>query len=435
MKTIFRFTLTALILALLPAAASAAPSPVSDSFAITGVRVFDGSQLIPTATVVVYNGRIQAVGPNVAVPPGIPAIDGSGSTLMPGIIDAHAHARTRQELERAIQFGVTTEMDMWTLPHFAASMRREQDRTGAPYRADFFSAINPATLPEGYPYNFTPKFVEKPTLTGPQEAESFVEKLFNKDGADYLKIMIEDGDPLFGFLVPAISRETVRALTDAVHRRGKLAVAHVTEKGHATAAIQDGVDGLEHIFVDEIADAAFVQLAVNEGIFVVPTLAVEESFMTPDGLASLITDPDLAPYLTQQEIEFLLAPPPPTLLTLQNLAFAKESVRLLHEAGVPILVGTDMPAHGVGIHRDLEMLVQAGLEPRDALEAATSAAATAFRFTDRGRIAPGLRADLLLVQGDPTVNIKATRAIRRIWKAGVEVERELASAPPAPHGH
>jgi imidazolonepropionase-like amidohydrolase len=247
--------------------------------------------------------------------------------------------------------------------------------------------------------------------------------------------MIEDGHPLFGFQVPAISRETVRALTREVHRRGKLAVAHVTEMEHAANAIQDGVDGLEHIFVDQVADRAFVRLAARKGIFVVPTLAVEESFMTPDGLASLITDPDLAPYLTEQEIQFLLAPPPPTLLTLQNLAFAKENVRLLHEAGVPMLAGTDMSAHGVGIHRDLEMLVQAGLEPRDALEAATSAAARAFRLNDRGRIAPGLRADLLLVQGDPTVNIKATRAIRRIWKAGVEVERELASAAPTRHQH
>jgi imidazolonepropionase-like amidohydrolase len=122
-------------------------------------------------------------------------------------------------------------------------------------------------------------------------------------------------------------------------------------------------------------------------------------------------------------------------VTAQSLAFAKESVRLLHAAGVPILAGTDSPTHGVSIHRDLELLVQAGLEPRDALEAATSAAARAFGFRDRGRIAQGLRADLLLVQGDPTVNIKATRAIRRIWKAGVEVERELPSAAPARHNH
>jgi imidazolonepropionase-like amidohydrolase len=317
---------------------------------------------------------------------------------------------------------------MWTLPRFAASMRREQDRTGAPYRADFFSAISPATLREGYPYNFTPQR-ESPTLSGPGEAEAFVAERI-AEGSDYLKIMIEDGHPLFGFQVPALRRATVRALTDAMHRRGKLAVAHVTEQEHARHAVRDGVDGLVHIFVDEIADADFVQLAAKKGIFVVATLAVEESFVTTEGGAALIADPHLGPYLTAQEREFLLTPGPPTLMTEQHFQFAKESVRRLHAAGVPILTGTDTPTHGVTLHRDLELLVQAGLEPVDALTGATAAAAEAFNLADRGRIAPGLRADLLLVEGDPTVNIKAARALRRIWKAGVEVERLQPESDP-----
>jgi imidazolonepropionase-like amidohydrolase len=323
---------------------------------------------------------------------------------------------------------------MWTLPHFAASMRREQDRTGAPYRADFFSAINPATLPEGYPYNFTPDEVEKPTLSGPEDADRFVEKLFKRDGADYLKIMIEDGS-LVGLDLPVLSRPTVRALTYAAHRQGKLAVAHVLEQSRAADVVRDGVDGLMHLFVDEIAKPNFVQLAVSRGIFVVPTLNVLEAFFTTEGGAAVIADPDLGPYLTELEKLYLLTPYPPSQVTAQSLAITKENVRLLHAAGVPILAGTDAPTHGVSIHRDLELLVQAGLEPRDALAAATSAPAAAFGFTDRGRIAPGLRADLVLVQGDPTVNIKATRAIRRIWKAGVEFERELPTAAPARHGH
>ena len=433
MHRILRLASAALAVAtLVPAGAFAAPPPtVSDSFTITNARVFDGSQVIPGATVVVLDGRIHAVGANVAVPAGLPVIDGTGSTLMPGIIDGHAHARSRQELERAIQFGVTTEMDMWTLPEFAASVRREQERTGAPYRADHFSAISPATVPEGYPYNFTPDIVETPTLSSPGEADEFIAGRI-AEGADFIKIFIEDGAPLFGFEVPALSRATVKALTREAHRNGLRAVAHVTERGHAENAIKDGVDGLVHIFVDELADPQLVRQAVKRGIFVVPTLAVEESFITHEGEASLIADPDLAPYMTEQEVQFLLAPPPPTLLTLQNLEIAKENVRLLHEAGVPLLVGTDTPTHGITIHRDIEMLVLAGLEPIEALAAATSAPAAAFGFTDRGRIAPGLRADLLLVAGDPTTNIKATRAIQRIWKAGVEVDRQL---PAARHSH
>jgi len=428
MRWTLRVVLSVLILTLGSAGAQAAP-PVSDSFAITGVRVFDGSQVIPSATVVVLDGRIAAVGPNAVPPPGIPTIDGTGSTVLPGIIDAHSHARTRQELERAIQFGVTTELDMWTLRHFANSMRREQDRNGAPYRADFFSAISPATPPEGYPYNFTPHQREKPTLSGPEEADAFVADRF-AEGSDYLKIMLEDG-ALVGFQVPVLSRETVRALTQAVHLRGKLAVAHVTVQSLARNAVEDGIDGLAHIFVDTPVDPGFVQLAVAKGIFVVGTLTAEEAFITTDGGASLIADPDLAPYLTEEEKAFLLTPGPPSFITPQNLQMGRDSLRILHAAGVPILAGSDVPAHGVVLHRELELLVQAGLEPVDALIAATSAPAAAFGLADRGRIAPGLRADLLLVNGDPTVNIKATRKIQRIWKAGVEIDREIPSAPPA----
>ncbi|HWM93701.1 MAG TPA: hypothetical protein VN493_23285 [Thermoanaerobaculia bacterium] len=304
MRSICRFTLAALVFVLAPLSAAAAHDNVSDSFVITGVRVFDGSQVIPSATVVVHNGRIKAVGADVVVPSGIPVIDGTGSTLLPGFIDSHAHAWTRQELERAIQFGVTTEMDMWSDPQFVASTSREQKRNGAPYRADHFSAINPATTPEGYPYNFTPDFVETPTLSSPAEAKGFVKDLA-KAGANHLKIMLEDGIG-FGFETEVLTRATVKALTEEAHKRGMLAVAHVTKRKYASWGIQDGVDGLVHSFIDELADPAFIQLAVDNGIFVVGTLSVEESFVTTEGGASLIADPDLGPYLTEQEKQWLL---------------------------------------------------------------------------------------------------------------------------------
>src|SRR4028119_1341849 len=123
MKLSFRLTLAFLVFTF-ATGASAAPAPsVSDSFAnsfaISGARVFDGSEGIPAATVVVIDGRIQSVGPNVIPPPGIPVIDGTGSTLMPGMIDGHAHARSRQELERALLFGATTEMAMGPRAHAA----------------------------------------------------------------------------------------------------------------------------------------------------------------------------------------------------------------------------------------------------------------------------------------------------------------------------
>jgi hypothetical protein len=105
-----------------------------------------------------------------------------------------------------------------------------------------------------------------------------------------------------------------------------------------------------------------------------------------------------------------------------------DNVRALHAAGVRVLAGSDVPnpgtVHDVSVHRELELLVDAGLPPLDALAAATSAPAEAFKLADRGRIAPGKRADLVLVDGDPTKDIKATRAIAAVWIAGRKFDRD-----------
>src|SRR5207244_1003991 len=115
-----------------------------------------------------------------------------------------------------------------------------------------------------------------------------------------------------------------------------------------------------------------------------------------------------------------------------NYTAAEEAVRQLKAAHVPILAGTDSPnagtAHGGSIHRQLELLVQAGLTPVEALAAATSVPAARFGLDDRGSIAPGKRADLLLVDGDPTTDIKATRRIAGVWKLGVPVDRQAYRA-------
>ena len=110
---------------------------------------------------------------------------------------------------------------------------------------------------------------------------------------------------------------------------------------------------------------------------------------------------------------------------------AHAAVGALRRAGVPILAGTDAPApslaHGLSLHHELELLVLSGLTPLEALASATSAPARAFGFHDRGRIAEGLRADLLLVNGDPTIDIRATRDIVGVWKIGVQYSRPSAS--------
>lgn len=109
---------------------------------------------------------------------------------------------------------------------------------------------------------------------------------------------------------------------------------------------------------------------------------------------------------------------------------ALASVRRFHAAGVAVLAGSDAPnpgtAHGASIHHELELLVEAGLTPTAALTAATALPAERFGLADRGRIAPGMRADLVLLDGDPVADITQTRRIVRIWKNGYDTDR---SAP------
>jgi hypothetical protein len=115
-----------------------------------------------------------------------------------------------------------------------------------------------------------------------------------------------------------------------------------------------------------------------------------------------------------------------------SYAAAESTVRQLVAARVPILAGTDAgnpgTSHGAAMHRELELLVKAGMTPLQALAAATSAPAAAFRLADRGRVAPGMRADLLLVDGDPSADIFATRAIAGVWKQGVRFDRARFAA-------
>jgi len=413
------FALALCCLLAVPAGAAEGPA----AFAITNVQVFDGTRLLPKGIVVVRDGRIAAAGPDAKVPDGAKIVDAAGGTLLPGFIDSHTHAFANA-LERALVFGVTTELDMFTGPELGREMRAGQAAPGgAPGRADLYSAGYLATVPGGHGTEYG---LPVPTLTRPSEAQPWVDARI-AEGSDYVKIVLENGSA-YGMKVASLDHATMAALVEAAHRRHKLAVVHVSTAADARAALAAGADGLVHLFTDRAADPDFVRIAAEHKAFVVPTLTVLESTNGVAGGKALTEDPRLAEYLLADEVTTLRRSFPSH--TAGGMPVAYATVRQLEEAGVPILAGTDAPnpgtAHGVSIHRELELLVEAGLTPAEALTAATAAPASAFHLDDRGRIAPGLRADLVLVAGDPTKTITDTRNIVQIWKGGVPLERPLA---------
>lgn len=412
-----------LLLGALPASVRARQA--RQEVAFRDVDVFDGSRMIRRATVLVRGGMIRAVGRDVAVPPSAEVVDGRGKTLLPGLFDAHTHlgmTHGEQFLRDALDFGVTTEFEM-AGGEASLALRRRMDGGGLQEIADLRTAGTVVTVPGGHPSQMGgPPF---PTFAPGDDAQAFVDARI-AEGADFIKVIYEHK-------YPTLTKQQLEEIVAAAHRRNKLAVVHVSTQSEARDAIEAGADGLVHIFADASPDPGFAEFAARHKVFVIPTLSVIEMATGAPARPWWQSAPRVAPFITPSMRRTLGLKFPPGFRPDLQFKHAEAAVRALRRAGVPLLAGTDAPApglaHGLSLHRELELLVRAGLTPTEALAAATARPAQAFGFHDRGRIAVGLRADLLLVNGDPTRDITATRDIVGIWKLGVPHRRRAADPP------
>lgn len=405
--------LAALLAAGTISAAGAAPDQRADTL-IRNVTVFDGSRNLGRHDVLIRGEVIGAIDPRGKLPADVKIVDGTGKTLLPGLIDAHVHAF--QAGEDPLLFGVTTQLDMFSPPQVGQAAHAKMAAHDNARAADLYSAGYLATVPKGHGTEYG---LPVPTLTTPAEADAWVAARV-AEGSDYIKIVIEPGTTV-GRPFPTLDAATVKAIVVAAHKRGKLVVVHAQSLATATEAVEAGADGLAHLFIDQDGGEAFAALAKQHGIFVVPTLTVFEGFAGRPGTATLLDQPGLAGLLPKSTADGLrqrLGSDRAAKLDAIDAA----NITALARAGVPILAGTDAgnPAtwYGISLHRELELLVKAGLTPTQALNGATAATAKAFRLADRGRIAAGLKADLLLVDGDPTANIGDVHRIVEIWKDG-----------------
>lgn len=392
------------------------------AFALSGVRVFDGERVLPVANVVVRDGRIEAVGADVAIPDGIEVVDGAGRTLLPGFIDAHTHSWGDAQRD-ALVFGVTAELDMFGDWNRIPELRAQRESLAATAQADLWTAGATVTAEGGHGTQFG---IAVPTLAADGDAAAFVGARL-AEGVDYIKLIVEDFSTHSDTRrLPTITPAQVADAIAAAQAGGRLALVHAATQADALHAVVSGADGLVHVFHDAPASQAFVAAAKDAGSFVVPTLSVIAAFAQDGSGAVLAGDARLAPWVDDDQRATLSAgfPGPARPQALDN---ALRSVAALHAAGVDVLAGTDAgnpgTAHGVSMHGELGLLVRAGLSPAQALAAATSVPARRFGLADRGRIAPGLRADLLLVDGDPAADIAASRAIAGVWKNGHAVAR------------
>jgi imidazolonepropionase-like amidohydrolase len=387
---------------------------------IEHVRVFDGTRVIDNTNVLIDGGVIRAVGPKVAKPAGADVLDGTGKTLLPGLIDSHVHAYAPDSLKQALAFGVTTVLDMFTDPKFAAQIKKEEADGKDHDLADIRSAGVLVTAPGGHGTEYGIKI---PTISDPSEAQAFVDARI-AEGSDYIKLVDDDAREYGLPPRPTLSVPTMKAVIEAAHKRGKLAVVHIGSEAQARDAIDAGADGLVHLFVGASAGSDFGALAAQHHAFVIPTFSVLHAICGDPSGAALAKDPHIEPMLTPAAAVSLESKFPMSIPI--SCDGAAQAVKQLKAAHVPILAGTDAgnpgTTYGASEHGEMANLVRAGLSPIEALQAATSVPARAFHLDDRGAIAQGKRADLLLVNGDPTKNIEATRDIVAVWKQGARLD-------------
>ncbi|TVY26707.1 hypothetical protein LHYA1_G004699 [Lachnellula hyalina] len=422
------------------------------SHILSDVRIFTGTDTIDVGYIVVKNGLISIV--SAGPPPvnaDVPIISKPGHTVVPGFIDAHIHADKGQELAlyQSLKFGITTVMDMHNetvnvhkLKNLAADKRDEA--------ADFKAAGLAATIDGGWPMavvtahdkseETAAEIATWPKLTSPADADAYVARnLSPAGGADYTKLMHESGAAM-GQVFPKPSLDIQKAVITATHAAGHVAVAHCLSRGDTLEMLSLGINGLAHTFIDEPVSQEIVDGYKKAGAWCNPTLAVLGSF-TKEGAAlaeRFANDERVKSKLTEKGHATLC----------QCMGFSREgatvenaygTVRRLKAEGVPIIVlvkvrvmvltllrGSDSAgpglgtAWGVSFHQELYLLVkECGFSPKEALHAGTALTAKLFGWKDRGQLAQGLKADIVLLEGNPLDDIDATLNIRGVWRDGI----------------
>ena len=352
--------------------------------AIQNVHVWDGYQRIPNTTIVIEGKTISLTGDTV----GAKVVDGKGGFLMPGLIDAHVHASSTRGLDKMAHYGVTTAFDMGSFP--SSDMPQWRDVSSKGITSLLFSGAA-ACVGGGFP-SILPGFPKEALIYSEENATNFVDTRV-REGVDYLKIFI-NGDTL-------PEQQFQQIIKDKAEAAGKTIVSHAPYYKAQQVARAVGGKFITHTPVEQALNKQDVQEMLDKNQIAIPTLLMMRNTV---------------------ELGRLLG-------KSWKYEYGNDSVALMYEMGVPILVGTDsakllggLVLYGESIHKEMGLLAGAGLSNEDILRGATSLTAGIFNLTDRGSIKPGMRADLLLLSADPLDDIANSNKITQIWTAGTPVK-------------
>jgi imidazolonepropionase-like amidohydrolase len=379
--------------------------------AFVGARIIDGTGKAPieNATLIVRNGRVEAVGTSVKVPAGAQRIDATGKTIIPGLASGHSHVFSIAQLELYARYGITTVMSLGGDTEIEL---RDQIRKDHPAGASHLFIAGPIVVSKT-----------------PEDARKAVD-LVAAAKTDIVKFRLDDQ---LG-KATKMSPEVYTAIFDEAHKKGMRVAVHVVVLSDAKAVLKLGANMIAHSVRDtDIDDETIALLKKNHAVYC-PTFTRELSTFAYGEKPAFLNDPFLLNNVDHAELAKVEDPAfqekmrndPAGKWYKEHLPVAMRNMKKVFDAGVPIVMGTDSGAPtgrfpGYFEHVEFDYMVKAGLTPMQTLVASTSNVAKFLRAPDLGTLEVGKSADLLVLNANPLDDIKNTRKIDAVYIAGNRV--------------
>jgi imidazolonepropionase-like amidohydrolase len=402
---------------------------ISGKYAIVGGLLIGGKgfKTIPDSVIFIEKGKITAVGSRLetALPKGIRVIDAKGKTILPGLFDMHAHATQAEWFPASLAAGITTMRDAANEMEFIAPIR-DAVNSGE-------ITVSPRLLLAGY-IDSGENSVGSMKAETPAEARAIVNR-YKQAGYQQIKIY------------QSLKPELVKVVTDQAHKLSMTVTGHIPTGHNIFTAVDNGFDQVNHLgFVarvmtprdfdsksggkrnfdptNKLAKDGF-RFFLDNNIVVEPTLARGENSSKILGDSYEDTEPGAKklPFEFASLIKSMGVPSEMALRRQRGRAFGLRLLKAVYDAGIPLIVGTDLVIPGHTEYREIELFVKAGIPVIDAIKAATIVPAKAMNLENElGTIEPGKRADLILLDRNPLDEISNIRTVKFVVKDGLMFE-------------
>jgi imidazolonepropionase-like amidohydrolase len=389
------------------------------AFAIVGARLIDGTgaPAIEDSVVVVRDGRIVAAGAqsSTPIPAGMRVVHAAGESLLPGLWEMHSHYSGVEFGPALLASGITTARDCGGEFDFLMAVRSKIDRK---------HALGPRLLLAGLIDSGGPLAFGTVDVKTPAEGVAAVDTYADAE-VEQIKVYTQ------------LQPDVLKAISAEAHRRGLTVTGHVPAAINAFDGVADGMDQINHLQfvtramlpdgshgpVDISSERAqsLIALLKERHIVVDPTAGWGEMAGHPKNVDVATFEPGInaAPYTLSSRFRSMGSPAADEAKFRERMATNRKVIHALYEAGVTIVPGSDTNLIGYGLDRELELYVQAGMTPMQAIQSATIVSAQVMKLDgDSGSVEVGKRADLVLVDGDPLQNISDLRHVVSVVKDG-----------------